>query len=269
MQTLKKEVETESISQFQITSDLLRNLYKFDLTPVTKLVLLELTTHLNENRNGSVVFPSIGYIAEVLGIGLTQTKKAISDLIKEGIIIKTKRNNVKGNYNKYLFTSKITGLKKEGVSILSQKGIKMRNSASEWAQNEFFKQSENNLFLYEQKKVTKKQQRGKFLSENIPLKYSVENMGGNVYSGDDEILADYALKHNAKNIQAYVNKLKESGSASKIIKKYKKCTQGVPYLSVEQTKKQIEIYKEYENTAESYESCDAWKEFGKKLGIKK
>ena len=261
MQTLKKEVETESISQFQITSDLLRNLYKFDLTPVTKLVLLELTTHLNENRNGSVVFPSTNYIAEVLGIGLTQTKKAISDLIKEGIIIKTKRNNVKGNYNKYLFTSKIRRLKKEGVSILSREGIKMRNSTSGWAQNEFFKQPENNLFLYEQKKVTKKQQRGK---------YSVEkNMGGNVYSGDDEILADYALKHNAKNIQAYVNKLKESGSAAKIIKKYQKCTQGVPYLSVEQTKKQIEIYKEYENTAESYESCDAWKEFGKKLGIKK
>jgi predicted transcriptional regulator len=112
MQTLKKEVKNESISQFEITSDLLRNLYKFDLTPVTKLVLLELTTHLNESKNGSVVFPSVGYIAGVLGIGLTAAKKAINDLIKEGIIIKTKRNNVKGNYNKYLLTSKISGLKK-------------------------------------------------------------------------------------------------------------------------------------------------------------
>ena len=55
------------VSQLELTSHLLRNLYKFDLTPVTKLVLLELTSHLNENTNGLVVFPSIGYIAEVLG----------------------------------------------------------------------------------------------------------------------------------------------------------------------------------------------------------
>ncbi len=267
MQTLKKEVEIESISQFQITSDLLRNLYKFDLTPVTKLVLLELTTHLNESESGSVVFPSVGYIAEVLGIGLTAAKKAISDLIKEGIIIKTKRNNVKGNYNKYLFTSKIRGLKNGDVNILSQQGIKMRNSTSERSQNELFKQSENDLFLYEQIKVTNKQQRGKFLSENIPAKYSVKNMGGNVYSEDDTILRDYALKHGAKNIQAYINTLKQTKSAENIIKEYRK-KQNRSVYSFTQTDLLREKREIDKQEGEQAENCAAWVELGKKFGIK-
>lgn len=266
MQTLKKEVETESISQFQITSDLLRNLYKFDLTPVTKLVLLELTTHLNESESGSVVFPSVGYIAEVLGIGLTAAKKAISDLIKEGIIIKTKRNNVKGNYNKYLFTSKIKGLKKGDVNISSQQGIKMRNLTSEWSQNELFKQSENDLFLHEQIKVTNKQQRGKFLSENIPAKYSVKNMGGNV-SEDDSILRDYARKHGAKNIQAYINTLKKTKSAENIIKEYRKKQNRSVYAftQTDLLREKREIDKQEREQAEN---CSAWVELGKKFGIK-
>lgn len=186
-----------NVSQFEITSDLLRNLYKFNLTPATKLVLLELTTHLNESKNGSVVFPSVGYIAEVLGIGLTACKKAINDLIKEGIIIKTKRNNVKGNYNKYLFTSKISGLKKENMNILSQQDIKMRNSTSKWAQNEFFKQSDSDLFMNRTNNI-----------EQINNK-------------EDEILKFYAIKHGAKSVNSYVNVLKKNGSATKILQEHK------------------------------------------------
>ena len=92
--TKKAEKHVKScVSQFQVTSDLLRNLHKFNLTPVTKLVLLELTTHLNESKNGSVVFPSVNYISEVLGIGLTAAKQAIKDLINEGLIIKSKCSN--------------------------------------------------------------------------------------------------------------------------------------------------------------------------------
>ena len=205
MQTLKKEVETESISQFQITSDLLRNLYKFNLTPVTKLVLLELTTHLNESKNGSVVFPSVNYIAEVLGIGLTAAKKAINDLINEGLIIKSKRDNVRGNCNKYLIRlAKIdfnTG-KNENRYIYTKTNLKRHKSQNKPSENELFKQSDSDLFLYEQKKITNKQQTEFFKS------------GGNV-SEDDAILRDYALKHGARNIAAYVNTLKKTKSVIK------------------------------------------------------
>ena len=170
MQTALELKQHESCSQFEVTSNLLRNLYKFNLTPVTKLVLLELTTHLNESKNGSVVFPSVGYIAEVLGIGLTAAKKAINDLIKEGLIIKSKRDKVKGNYNKYLLTKKV------------------QNLTSEPSENDSFKKTKSDLFMITNKHEQKKEQ---------------TESGGNVYSGDDEILADYAIKHNARNVQAY------------------------------------------------------------------
>lgn len=182
MKALKEQkiLSLKECTQFELTSNLLRNLYKYNLTPVTKLVLLELTTHLNK-KNGSVVFPSADYIAQVLGIGLTATKKAINDLIKEGLIIKSKREKIRGNYNKYLLTPKV------------------QNSASERSQNECFESSESDLLYKEQIKETNK-------PTNV---------------GDFKILKDYAIKHNANNVQAYINYLKSSGSDKEIIKEYK------------------------------------------------
>lgn len=140
MQNSVKSMPIKGISQFELTSNLLRNLNKFNLTPVTKLVLLELTTHLNESKNGAVVFPSVNYISEVLGIGLTATKKAIKDLINEGLIIKSKRSKVQGNYNKYLITPKV------------------QNLTSERSQNEPSKKSDNDLFMITNKKEQNKKQ---------------------------------------------------------------------------------------------------------------
>lgn len=199
MNTVKKEV-VKGFTQFEITSDLLRNLYKFNLTPVTKLVLLELTTHLNESKNGSVVFPSVGYIAEVLGIGLTACKKAINDLINEGLIIKSKRDNVKGNYNKYLLRlAKIDFNKgKNGNRCIYTKtdlnSQKMQNKPSE---NELFKQSDSDLF---------------FIKTNNNEK---------INNKDDEYLKLYALKRGVKNIPAYINAIKKNGGAAQIINEFK------------------------------------------------
>ena len=177
-----KMTAKRTVTQFQLTSDLLRSLYKFKLTPVTKLVLLELTTHLNESKNGSVVFPSVNYIAEVLGIGLTATKKAINDLINEGLIIKTKRDKIRGNYNKYLLTPKV------------------QISACERSENECFKKSDIDLSI-----ITNK-------TEKIKEPIGVE---------DFKILKEYAIKHNARNINAYINALRSSGSVEKILQEHK------------------------------------------------
>ena len=141
MQNTVKSMPIKGISQFELTSNLLRNLNKFNLTPVTKLVLLELTTHLNDNKNGSVVFPSVNYIADVLGIGLTAAKKAIKDLINEGLIIKSKRSKVNGNYNKYLITPKV------------------QNSACERSEIEPFKKSESDSFMITNNKEQNKKQK--------------------------------------------------------------------------------------------------------------
>jgi hypothetical protein len=39
---------------------------------------------------------------------------------------------------------------------------------------------------------------------------------------DFKILKEYAQKHNAKNVNAYINTLKRNGSAKKIIAEYKR-----------------------------------------------
>ena len=229
----------QKTSQFEITSDLLRNLYKFDLTPVTKLVLLELTTHLNESKNGSVVFPSVGYIAEVLGIGLTAAKKAINDLIKEGLIIKSKRDKVRGNYNKYLLT------------------LKVRNLTSKRSEKELFKQSESDLFMITNKKEQKKEQ--------------TLSSGENVYNGDDLILYEYAKKKAKYNVDALIKKIKENGGDKKIIKEYKQ-KQFIAKRAEntqKETQETIKLYESFKTDAVAPETSLAWQELGKKFGIKK
>lgn len=236
MQALRKKEQKTAVTQFSLTTDLLRNLHKFNLTPASKLVLLELTTHYNEDKNGSTVFPSVGYIAEVLGIGLTAAKKAINDLIKEGLIIKSKRSNVRGNYNKYVLT------------------LKVQNTAIEPPENKLFKQPENGLFLLrtDNKEQIKEQ--------------TVQNKGGNVYSGNDKILEEYAIKHGARNIKAYVNALKMTKSAEKIINEHNKS--GIHY-SEKRTDLLRDMREQQRLDRTDPEECAAWVEFGKKHGIKK
>lgn len=97
MEVAKKH-EEHGFSQFELSKNVLHNLKHFDLTPTGKLVLLVLVDCYNPEHN-AVVFPSMEFIADMAGIGLTATKQAIRDLILIGCIIKSKRSKIKGNYN--------------------------------------------------------------------------------------------------------------------------------------------------------------------------
>lgn len=119
------------LSGYELTYSTIHNIGKYNLTATAKLVLILLTTHYNESINGNVVFPSMPYIAETLGIGLTATKKAIKDLIEQGLILKSKRNKVRGNLNKY------------GLSPC----LKVQKTTVKQSENEPFKRSENDLFM--------------------------------------------------------------------------------------------------------------------------
>lgn len=116
------------ISQFELSKKVLHNLKHFGLTPSAKLVLWVLSDCYNP-ENGSVVFPSIEFIAELADIGLTSAKQAIKELINKGLIIKSKRGQIRGNYNKYLITPKV------------------QNPTSEQPENECFKKSETDFFM--------------------------------------------------------------------------------------------------------------------------
>lgn len=211
-ETLKKHAK-HGFTQFEFSKIVLHNLKHFELTPTGKLVLLVLVDCYNP-ENKAVVFPSIEFIADMAGVGLTATKQAIKDLINQGLIIKSKRGKIQGNYNKYLLTPKV------------------QNPTSEQSENEFLKQSDSDRFMYNNKLLkTKKEQ----TNNVVALKIS-----------DREILEDYAKKNGAENIQAYVNALYIKGVTAEIIKQYRE-KEGVSKYWNRQAEKTSEIVKEITN----------------------
>ena len=164
MQQLLTEVELSGISgkltAFELTNKVLKRLNAFDLTATAKLVLVFLTTFYNAEKNGAVVFPSIPYMAETLGISQTAAKQAIKDLIIQGLLLKSKLNK-KGNHNKYVFTSKV------------------QNPTVEQSENDFLKQSENDRFMIGTNKTEKvKKQTAKMCTDIIRLAKDEMTTGG-------------------------------------------------------------------------------------------
>ena len=238
MQTLKKEA-ARVFTQFELTSEIITKLNTFNLTPTAKLVLLYLSTCYNPKHKE--VFPKQKTIADKIGISERSVTRAIQELFKEGLIL------IECKYtNRYKFTSRIISEQPENLSDdLRQNDIK----------------EDDNLADHdiEQIKETKNQQSGN------------KKSGGNVYTEGDKILAEYAIKHGARNIQAYINTLKSTGSAAKIIKEYNKkkfIAQRALNTHIE-TQNLLNLYRSYKENAVLPETCTAWKEFGKKLSIKK
>ena len=243
MNTAKKHA-THGFSQFELTTQIVKNLNKYDITPTAKLVLILLTTHYNEEKNGSVVFPSMSYISETLGIGLTATKQAIKDLVAKGLILQSKREKIRGNYNKYILTQKV------------------HNSNVGQTENESFKKTESELSLIRTNKRNE-------IKEQTEI-----SKGGNVYlfqSEEDRILEDYAIKHGARNVKAYINTLKSSGSAKKIISEYKKqkrVTQNA-LRSIQETQELLKEQAELNKTKQDLCDSVAMLNFAKRHGLKK
>lgn len=174
---------THGVSQFELSKKVLNNLYKYNLKPVTKLVLLFLCDCYNP-KHGEM-FPKQSTIAQKLGVSEVSVIRAISELHKEGLIISERKYT-----NKYSFTSR----------ILSEPPINEQNKMiAQTKQNDSSKPIKKIAPYIEQKRETKK-------STNIE---------------DYKILKQYATKRGAKNIQAYINALIKSGSAESIIKEHK------------------------------------------------
>ncbi|MEI7475543.1 MAG: helix-turn-helix domain-containing protein [bacterium] len=72
---------------------------QFELNPTQMLVLIGLASHYNPEK--SVVFPSQEYLAKNLNISERSVVRAINELIKKRLIVKSKN----GNNNLYAFTA--------------------------------------------------------------------------------------------------------------------------------------------------------------------
>ena len=228
MNTVKKRVTT----QFDLTNDILNNLSQFNITPTAKLVLLYLTSCYNPKH--AEIFPKQKTIAIKLGISERSVTRAIQELFNEGLVL------IECKYtNRYKFTSKIVSQQAEILSDNTR-------------QNDTLKRDKLSRHDKEQTKETKKEQ---------------TLTGGNVLE-DDEVLRDYAIKHGARNIDAYVNTLKNSKSAENIIKEYRKKQNRAAY-AFKQTDLLREKREQEKQERVMPEECMAFVELGKKFGIKK
>lgn len=242
---LAKKHAGHGVSQFELSKIVLNNLKHFNLTPVGKLVLLVLIDCFNPD-NGSVVFPSLEYIAEKAGIGITSTKQAINSLIKEGLIIKSKRGKIKGNYNKYLITPKVQRTAAQPPQ--NELNLKVQNTSFKSSKNDCFKQPENVRFMITDNHKQKKEQT-----------CCVNSIA------DEQILVKYAKKMQAKNIEAYVHVLKENGAAQEIVNKYR-LNEGVKRSLQKQTAQTSQVLKEYEEMKQKAEPMPQFfKDFKKTL----
>lgn len=232
MQTAKKEAARE-LTQYQLTTEIITKLNTLQLTPTAKLVLLYLTTCYNSNHRE--VFPKQKTIADKLGVSERSVTRAIQELFNEGLIL------IECKYtNRYKFTSR----------IVSEHPDKMADNLCQNVSGEGDKLSVP------------------YIEQTIEHEKEPSKNRGVMYIGDDKILADYALKHNARNVQAYINTLKSSGSAKKIIsesKKKRNYTQ-IALRNIEETQNLIKQYKDFEQSAVSPQTCAAWVNFGKSLG---
>lgn len=175
-------------SQFKLTNYLLNNLSQFEITPIAKLVLLELSACYNPNKPD--MFPKQKTLAKKIGVSERSVVRGIQELVKKGLIL------IESKYtNHYVFTSRIGGEWSQ-----NEKFFTPENMSEDLGQND--NSNRDNLSHHEHEPI----------KEQIKQPERVENF---------KILKEYAESKGAKNITSYIATLKRNGAAEKIIKDFK------------------------------------------------
>lgn len=188
MQTMKKHA-VHGISAFELTQKTLNNLKHFNIGATAKNVLWYLTACYNPKNK--YVFPKQKTIANVIGCSERSVVRAIQELVKEGLIIIESTS-----INKYAFTSKILGESSQNEDVLQP--VKMSQA------DEKITSTGDKISLPHEHEQTMEKKKE-------PQKVE-----------DFKILKKYAIDHNANNVNAYINALRKSGNAKKIIDAHKK-----------------------------------------------
>ena len=249
MNTAKKHAG-HAIRQVELLNFLLNNLQQFNLKPTTKLVLLYLAGCYN-NKHADV-FPKQKTIALQMGISERSVISAIQELHKEGLVISERKYT-----NRYKFTARILN---QGAMV---EDFSEPEEIAEAKCKDCTLESENFAPPY----IEQEQEQVKEQTEVI--------RGGNVYlfqSEEDRILEEYAKQHGARNVKAYINTLKSSGSAKKIIREYKtkKWYSQRAICDIRETKELLKSYDDNAETAKLVTDNDreAWNRLGQLWGKK-
>lgn len=187
MNTVKKHAQ-HGFSQFQLTTEIVKNLSQFDITPTAKLVLLYLTTCYNPKK--AEIFPKQKTIAAKIGVSERSVVRAVQELFKAGLILIECKTT-----NRYKIVAKWGSYKPENEKVFTQDNLSDNSGQNDTSQADNLSPA-----IYEQKNEQKKEPK------------MVE---------DFKILKDYAESKGAKNVTAYINALKRNGTAQKIINDFK------------------------------------------------
>ena len=250
MNTAKKHAG-HAIRQVELLNFLLNNLQQFNLKPTTKLVLLYLAGCYN-NKHADV-FPKQKTIALQMGISERSVISAIQELHKEGLVISERKYT-----NRYKFTARILN---QGAMV------------EDFSEPEEIAEEKCKNFSKETEKFAPPCNRT--IREQIKEQTDKVFKGGNVYlfqSEEDRILEEYAKQHGARNVKAYINTLKSSGSAKKIIREYKtkKWYSQRAICDIRETKELLKSYDDNAETAKLVTDNDreAWNRLGQLWGKK-
>lgn len=234
MNTVKTHA-AKGIKQVELLNWLLNNLQQFNLKPTTKLVLLYLAGCYNPKH--ADVFPKQKTIALQMGISEASVIRAIAELHKEGLIISERKYS-----NRYKFTAKVLSLGTQVEDFYCDNKMQVENS-----QNAISETCNLQAPCIEQKEEQIKEQNVDVLKVDF---------------SDYKILKTYAIKHGAKNVNAYVNVLKKNGSAKEIIDEHIKAENNKLYLANKTKEALQDIETAKLNAAPPTES---WKALGEKL----
>ena len=189
MKTAKKHAG-HGLSQYELTTEIVKNLSQFDITPTAKLVLLYLSTCYNPKN--ADVFPKQKTIAAKIGVSERSVTRAVQELFKAGLILIECKHT-----NRYKIVQNRGGFARE-----MKKNFNTDNLSESSSKNDIQK-SDN-------------------LSEtHVHHEQTMEHDNEPVKTLDFKILKEYAKKHGARNINAFVNYLKRTGNDVKIIADYK------------------------------------------------
>ncbi len=188
MQTVKKHAG-HGFSQYELTTEIVKNLSQFDITPTAKLVLLYLSTCYNPKN--ADIFPKQKTIAAKIGVSERSVTRAVQELFKAGLILIECKHT-----NRYKIVQNRGGFARENEKIFNTDNLSESSSKNDIQKSDNLSETH----VHEPKKEHEKEPQ------------SVE---------DFKILKEYAEKMGARNVKAYINTLKNNGSAVKIIADYK------------------------------------------------
>ena len=184
-----KSMTGHAFTQFDLTKSLLQNLNKFEISPIAKLVLLELSSHYNPKH--ADIFPKQKTLALKIGCSERSVVRAIQELFKAGIILIECKHT-----NRYIFS----------LPRLFSLGIL----------NDLNNKDEKN-FADENLSDTKCQNDTKQYDNLSPACIRTNNKEQITQQRENFYLFKFAKQRGAKNKIAYINAIKKNGGAAQII----------------------------------------------------